>query len=118
MGFIELFKVGLITVFWNFSTPFLSIMVYVCLLLGIVVQFLLLKKSRRRFLRKFLFVICAAGLLTCECIWHAIIGWDRFLVDCVYLLFVALLLGAVIAAVIPRIQRRGSLFEGAVSAAG
>ena len=104
MGFIELFEIGFFTAFWNFSVPFISISVYLSLILGVAIQLVLLKKNYKKVLHKLLFGICAVGILVCECVWHTIIGWDRFLVDYVYLLFISLLLGTIIATIVFQIK--------------
>ena len=43
--------------------------------------------------------ICGVAIIICECLWHAITGWDRLAIDIIYGLAICLLLGAFITTV-------------------
>lgn len=105
MGLIELFEIGFVAAFWNFSNPSLSVSIYVCLLLGIAIQSLLFKKCRKSG-RWGLIILSVLGILVSECAWQVITGWDRIAVDFIYMLFFCLLLGAVFAVVINALKKK------------
>ena len=94
MGIAELFEIGFITVFWDFSTPILSISAYLSLFFGCVIQLGFLEKIYKKIWRLSLLEISVIGIVICECVWHTITGWDRFIVDWVYLLFISVFLGS------------------------
>lgn len=106
MGFVELFEIGFITVFWDFSTPILSISAYLCLFFGSVIQLSFLEKIYNRIWRLSLLEISVIGIVICECVWHTITGWDRFIVDWVYLLFVSVFLGSGITTLIYHFHKK------------
>lgn len=40
MGIIELFKIGFFTAFWNWSSPIWTALLYFCVAVGIIVQYI------------------------------------------------------------------------------
>lgn len=51
MGFLELFEIGFFTALWNWSNPFLTLLVYVFIVMGALIQLILLKKCRKTITR-------------------------------------------------------------------
>ena len=100
MVIIELFNTGLFYMFLGFSEPYVWIPAYFCLVLGLITQFILLKKCHKKFWNKLILLIGFIGVAICECIWHFVIGWGKLIVTMVCLLFVTFLLGAVIANIV------------------
>lgn len=107
MGFLELFEVGFFTALWNWSNPFLTILEYVFIVVGAVIQLILLKKSRKSATRSSLIGICVIGIVISECAWQVITGWDRLAIDIIYGIIVCILIGAAITAAVSMIRKRG-----------
>ena len=98
MGFLELFEIGFFTALWNWSNPFLTLLVYVFIVMGALIQLILLKKCRKTITRWSLLGICGIGVVFSECTWQVITGWDRLAIDIIYGVIVCLTIGAVITA--------------------
>ena len=111
MGFMELFEIGFFSAFINWSSLWLSALIYVCIALGFAVQYLLLKKCRSVGARCWTYTIDAIGILLCEVWWHTVTGWDRLGADIVYGFFVCLLIGHLLALTVYRIRRRKTRME-------
>ena len=94
MGIAELFEIGFFTLFFNWSTPILTGIVYFCVFVGAVLQIILQKKCRNPIIRWSLIGFCGIGIIISECMWQAITGWDRLLIDIIYGAIICLLLGA------------------------
>ena len=107
MGFLELFEIGFFTALWNWSNQFLTILEYVFIVVGAVIQLILLKKCRNPVSRWSLIGICGIGIVFSECAWQVITGWDRLAIDIIYGVIVCLALGAGIIAVASMIWKRG-----------
>jgi len=107
MGFLELFEIGFFTALWNWSNPFLTVLVYAFIVMGAVIQLILLKKCRKTITRWSLIGICGIGVVFSECAWQVITGWDRLAIDIIYGVIVCLALGAGITAVASMIWKRG-----------
>ena len=99
MGIFELFESGFFTPFWNWSSPVLTGLFYLCVIMGAVLQIFLQKKFKNPAIKWLLMGICGIGIVICECWWHNITGWDWLTVDVIYALIICLLLGAIIATV-------------------
>ena len=100
MVILELFETGLFDMFLHFSEPLVWKPAYFCLLLGLCIQFALLKKSQKRLWRLLIPGFGFLGIVICECMWHFSTGWDRLIVDMICLLLISLLLGSMIAVVL------------------
>ena len=109
MVIIELFNTGLLYMFLCFSEPYIWIPAYFCLLLGLIIQFVLLKKCQKKFWHKVIFVMGSIGIVICECLWHLVTGWGKFCVIMVCLLFIAFLVGTVIARIVYFIETKRKL---------
>lgn len=106
MGFIELFEIGFFTAFWNWSTPNLTILLYLCVAAGFALQFILQKKYRKPAAYWSIIILCAFGIIVSECAWQSITGWDRLGIDIIYGLIVCLLLGCVMAMVVSILKNK------------
>ena len=106
MGITELFEIGFFTAFWNWSNPILTVLVYAFVIVGVIIQVILQRMCRKPKMKWLLMGICGAGIVICECLCQAIIGWDRLTVDILYGLAICLLLGAVITTVISTLRNR------------
>ena len=65
MGFLELFEIGFFTALWNWSNPFLTVLVYIFIAIGALIQYALFRKCRKPAMRWSL-------------IWYL---WDRYSVQ-------------------------------------
>ena len=107
MGFLELFEIGFFTALWNWSNQFLTILEYVLIVVGSVIQLILLKKCRNSVSRWSLIGICGIGIVISECACQMITGWDRLAIDIIYGIIVCILIGAAITAAVSMIRKRG-----------
>ena len=107
MGIFELFEIGFFTALWNWSNPILTILVYACIAIGALIQFVLLRKCRKPAMRWSLIGICGIGIIISECAWQVITGWDRLGIDIIYVIIVCLLVGAGITTTVSMIRKRG-----------
>ncbi len=97
----ELVQMGGLQLLVDFSNPYLSIPAWIVLLLGIWLQYFLLKKKKA----KSYAAVLAFGVLASEVLCNAITGWDRLLPMLLYAVVLYLIIGAVIATVIYYIKR-------------
>lgn len=107
MGILELFEIGFFTALWNWSNPILTILVYACIAIGALIQFVLLKKCRKPAMRWSLISICGIGIIISECAWQMITGWDRLGLVIIYGFIACLLMGAAFTTAVSMIQKRG-----------
>ena len=106
MGIAELFEIGFLTAFWNWSNPILTTLVYAFVIVGVMIQSILQKKCRKRKMKWLLTGICGVGIAICECLWQVITGWNRLAIDIFYGLAICLLSGAIITTVISSLKNR------------
>jgi hypothetical protein len=106
MGIAELFEMGLFTIFWNWSDPILTAIVYAFVIVGVIIQIILQKKCRKPKTKWLLMGICGVGIVICECLYQVITGWDRLAIDIIYGLVICLLLGAIITTIISALKNR------------
>ena len=107
MGFIELFEVGFFAALWNWSNTILTILVYACIAIGALTQFVLLRKCRKPAMRWSLMGICGVGIIISECIWQMITGWDRLGLIIIYGFVICLMIGAGITTAVSMLRKRG-----------
>lgn len=104
MGIVELFETGFFTVFWDWSSPILTGIFYLGVIIGVFLQILLRKKFKnptiKWLIRGFCGFCITISVVICECLWHNITGWDRLGVIVVYGFVISIILGAIIATVI------------------
>lgn len=107
MGFIELFEVGFFTALWNWSNPILTLLVYTCIAIGALLQFVLLKKCRKPAMRWSLLSICGIGIIISECACQVITGWDRLGFLIIYGFVICLMIGAGMTTAVLILRKRG-----------
>jgi len=100
MGIVELFEIGFFTAFFNWSSPFLTLLIYLCVTFGVLLHILLHKKCKKQPLKWLLIGLCGVGVVACELLHQAITGWDRLAVDILYGAVLCVLIGAVITAIV------------------
>ena len=104
--FLELIEFGFFEAFCNWSNPTLTLLIYLCVLIGAVVQYLLLKKCQKRVFRFGLIGLCAIYILVSEYAMIFITGWDRFGIIVLYGFVICILIGAVFMTIIQWIKNR------------
>ena len=104
--FLELIDFGFFEAFCNWSNPTLTLLIYLCVLIGAVVQYLLLKKCQKRVFRFGLIGLCAIYILVSEYAMIFITGWDRFGIIVLYGFVICILIGAVFMTIIQWIKNR------------
>jgi len=105
MGLVELFEIGFFTALFNYTNIYLSLMVWLCVAVGAVLQHFF-QKSSHSFVRWGLPVACIFGVLMCEGTAAVTTGWDRLAVYIIYGLLVCLLLGAGISVLAAYVKNR------------
>lgn len=94
--FFDLIDAGFFEAFCNWSSVPLTIGIYLCILLGAVVQYVLCKKCTRWSSRGALVWFCLLGLLAGEYAGKFITGWDLLFIYIAYGFGFCILLGAVV----------------------
>ena len=109
MGVIELFEIGFFMAFWNWSTPILTVLLYFCVVVGFVLQFILEKKYRKSAVRWAILGFCICCIFISECVWQFSrdqICSDIINVDILYGSIMCLLLGVIIAMLISNFRNK------------
>lgn len=104
MGIVELFEIGIFTALWNWSNPILTILVYCCIAIGLLIQLVLLKKCRKSPKCWTLIGLCGVGIVASECAWQVITGWERLSIDIIYGMIICMMVGAGLAVAISLIH--------------
>ena len=106
LSFLELIEYGFFEAFWNWSNPALTLLIYLCVLIGAAVQYILIKKCQKPIFRWALIGLCAAGILVSEYALIFITGWDSLGILILYGFIICILLGAVLMTIIQWIKNR------------
>ena len=106
LGFFELIDLGFFEAFWNWGNIYLTVGIYLCVLLGVAVQYLLCRKCQRRSSRGALVWVCLIGILVSEYSLLFITGWDQLLIHILYGFDICILLGAVLMLIIQAVRNR------------
>ena len=106
LSFLELIEYGFFEAFWNWSNPVLTLLIYLCVLIGAVLQYLLLKKCQMKIFRFGLIGLCVIGILVSEYALIFITGWDSLGLLILYGFVICILLGAVLMTIIQWIKNR------------
>ena len=104
LGFFELIELGFFEAFWNWGNIYLTIGIYLCVLIGAAVQYLICRKCKRWSSRGALIWFCLIGILASEYSLLFITGWDRLLIHLAYGFDICILLGAVLMLIIQKIR--------------
>ena len=107
MGISEMTRMGFFELFWNFSTWQLSVGVWFFAILGFVVQWLLIKKSKGRGWLTLAGVL-AVGNLLCDIAMQAVTGLDRLIPMFFYGVILSVSIGAGVALIVCLIRPRFS----------
>ena len=105
----ELLKTGLLTVFFNFSSQWLSVLAYISLFAGFAMQAILLHKQGKPKIRWIYPAILALAILVCELLTWTITGWDRVYISLVYLCVLGNAFGVILAAIVHGVKQRRAL---------
>ena len=108
MGIFELLEIGFFMAFFNWSSPFLTVLVYSFVFIGTVLQVIFWKACRTMIMKLALVIFCVFCILVSECLWKMITGWERLVIDFIYGAVICLLLGAIIGMVILFIKSKKS----------
>ena len=98
-------ELGCFHVLFEFGDPRLSALMWGNLLSGFLIQYLVLKKCRRKWAAWVFPGLAAAGLVVMEILCQVTTGWDLLVYLVVYAIFVLLLAGGILAAIV-RIFRK------------
>ena len=94
----ELFEIGFFTCLINFSgNIWLSLIEWFFVLLGFLIQYILLRKSRTRFVKGIFPGLLLAGLIVGEGMVWSVTGWERFSVVLSYGFGICCMLGVILA---------------------
>ena len=107
MGIVEIFEIGFFSAFWHWSVPGLTVLVYLCVFVGVVLQSVLQKRCRTPAMRWLVVELCGIGVIVSECLWQSASGWDRLGIDLLYGSILCILLGAVAAKVAFALKNAG-----------
>jgi len=105
-GLFELIEIGFFEGFWNWSNPILTLLIYLCVILGAAVQYILLKKCQKPVFRWAVIGLCTAGILISESALIFITGWDRLGIHFLYGFTLCILLGAVLMTGILQVKKK------------
>lgn len=97
-------ELGCFHALFDFGDPRISALMWGNLLAGFLIQFLVLKKSRRIWAAWVFPGLVGLGLMVMEIICQVTTGWDLLVYLIVYAIFVLLLSGAVLAWIVRLIR--------------
>lgn len=100
MAIWTLFELDFFTCFLDWSNFYLTIPMYICLVFGFVIQFMLFRKSKKIIWRWFLICLCGIGIIISEITWHILSGWDKLAAAIICGGIICILLGAILAVII------------------
>lgn len=100
LGIKELWDIGFFHFLLNWTNGYISMVIWVCVLIGAGIQYLLIKKCKSKTARLSLVIIAALAALACEFICQVVTGWNLFGWLIIYGLVIAILLGSIIVWVI------------------
>ena len=110
MGLFELFEIGFFHSLWNFANPALSILTYLYILLGFLVEILLQMKCKNNFFKFLPISLCVTGIILSEVLFSLITGWERLAISIFYGLTLCFLTGTLIAKFVYWIRRNNKSF--------
>lgn len=105
MGIFELFEIGLFTALWNWKNPILTIIVYTCVFVGVLIQMIIDRKYKGSIKQWSFLIVCLVGTVISECLWHMITGWDRLGVDIAYGAIICMMLGSLVLEAVCKIRK-------------
>lgn len=99
-------ELGCFHVLLDFGDPRISALMWGNLLAGFLIQTLVLKKCRRRWAAWIFPGLVGLGLVVMEILCQVTTGWDLLVYLIAYAIFVLLLAGAVLAAIVRLIRKK------------
>lgn len=102
----ELMEIGFLDGFFAFSVQPLNALIWACVLAGFLIQFFVLKMAKKAYIKWIFPALLLAGIAVCEYQTWVIIGWDLLGVCIVYWGIVCLAIGAGLAWVVYKLQKR------------
>ena len=100
----ELFEIGFFTCLINFSgNIWLSLIEWFLVLVGFLIQYILLRKSRTLFVKGIFPGLLLAGLVVGEGLVWSVTGWERFSVVLSYGFGICCMLGIILAFLVYKI---------------
>lgn len=109
LGIMMAWEIGCFMLPFTTENPPLTIAFWLTLLLGFGIQYLLLSKARRRWLRRSFIALLVPCLLLGELSCQVITGWDLLVCIVLYFGVITLFTGALLATLLHRLRapRRG-----------
>ena len=102
----ELFEIGFWDGFFAFDVQPLNLMIWACVLIGFLIQYIVLKKGKRPYVKWIFLALLLVGVAVCEDLSWVIIGWDLLAVLIVYWGILCLAMGAGIAWIVSKLWKR------------
>ena len=101
----ELVEIGLIQALFNFANIWLTLVLWVCILIGGLIQYVLLKKCTSW--AKWVFAgVLGISAIICEVLSHIITGWDLLGVLIIYGGIFVTLIGVIISTGIYHVKNK------------
>lgn len=103
----EMFSIGMFHAFFSTEAWQITIPLWICVITGFVIQYILLKKVKSYLKWAFAFILVIA-VITLEGLSHIITGWDLFGLLIIYGGVFALFIGVILSIIIYFIKNKGS----------
>lgn len=103
----EMFEIGMFHAFFSTEAWQITIPLWICVIAGFAIQYILLKKVKSYFKWAFAFILTIA-VITLEGLSHIITGWDLFGLLIIYGGVFALFIGVILSIIIYFIKNKGS----------
>lgn len=100
-----LFETGFFDTLFNFGEPPLSALVWGSILTGFLIQYLLIKKVKRAYIKWIFPTLLLVGIAVCEYLTWVITGWDLLGVCIIYWGILCAAMGAGIAWIVSKLRK-------------
>ena len=104
----ELIEIGFLDGFFAFDVQPLNLFIWACMLAGFLIQYMVLKKGKRPYIKWIFPALLLVGIAVCEYLTWVIIGWDLLGILIVYWGVVCLAMGAGVAWIVSKLRKRGN----------
>ncbi|MBQ6835800.1 MAG: hypothetical protein IJO47_01965 [Clostridia bacterium] len=101
----EMFSIGMFHAFFSTEAWQITIPLWICVIAGFVIQYILLKKVKSYFKWIFVFILGIA-VITLEGLSHIITGWDLFGLLIIYGGVFAVSIGVILAIIVNYIKNK------------
>ena len=102
----ELIEIGFLDGFFAFDVQPLNALIWACVLAGFLIQYIVLKKGKRPYVKWIFPALLLAGIAVCEYLTWVIIGWDLLGVCIIYWGILCAAMGAGTAWVVYKLRKR------------